>query len=195
MSFLLLATLAMAGTDADVTTGVVALNQGDYAKAFLELQQGLEDPSTLKPKNVPKAWYNLGQAFMATDRPVEAAMAYANALDADIDGAWAKQMQATVVPQLLLQTGLIALSEASNAGTPDPGVLTEAERLLTHAIALIPEQHTGYDLRGQVRDLQGDKVGAQADYTRCLELAEASPPASPDILLAYVAYRSALLKR
>ncbi|HHG84288.1 MAG TPA: hypothetical protein ENJ82_06020, partial [Bacteroidetes bacterium] len=54
--FLFLGTCLWA-QDSKVTTGVVAFQGQDYKKAIDALNVGLADPSQLKEKNVPKAYY------------------------------------------------------------------------------------------------------------------------------------------
>ena len=186
MSLLLLVGLAWSGTDADVTTGVVAFQQGDYARAVEDLEEALEDPSQLKPKNVPKAWFHLGRTYFALERGPEAADAFAKVREVDPSGEWDKSLDAAMAPEIWLNAGLMALAEDRSA---------EAERLLSHHLALRPATHAALDLRGQARQRQGDTAGAIADFDAYLALVEATPPADPDILGAYVAYRRALLAR
>lgn len=63
---------ARAGSmDSKVTTGVIAEMNGDHAEAIEALETALADPSLIKAKQVPKAWFHLGEARrkLAAERP------------------------------------------------------------------------------------------------------------------------------
>jgi len=54
IAWLLAAPCALAGTDADVTIGMVMVQNGDFDAVIVELEQGLESPEMLKAKSASK---------------------------------------------------------------------------------------------------------------------------------------------
>ena len=196
--FTLLISLALAGSDADITTGVVLSQQGDHAQAIEKLQKGLEDPSQLKAKNVAKGWLTLSTSLLHEARVEESAQALRKAREAD-DGKLAKaiERQADVLANAALRGALGLIQEAQRAAAPADQVLLleTAERLASIAAEQGATRAMALDLRAQARDQLGRKDEAAADFAAVLDLHESSPPEKPDLLVAYAAYRLALIQR
>jgi tetratricopeptide (TPR) repeat protein len=209
---LLTAAPAKAGTNADVITGVVAYQQGDYQTAISEFKSAVEDPSTLKEKYVPKAYYYLGKSFISDlsqavlekserlaeleDAPVWAANAYLRARETD-DGKWGESLDIATreLHPALLQQGLALLNQAGREEEEQRAqTLNRALERLEPAVLFVPDDYMGLDLRAQCFDNLGRKADAYAGYVASLE-AHAAKPGHPDVLVGYTAYRAALIAR
>ncbi len=193
----LLCSLALAGSDSDVT-GVVAYDQGQYDKAALRLEEALEDPSALKTRNVAKAWLYLSRTYLAQQRFLEAGQALVQARAADTEGAQAKGIDAAaaaLVPYLA-QLSLVALHQGlGGADEQRAAMLSQSAEIATVAHALAPQEYLLLDVRAQALEQSGRKAEALEDFALALALAEESPAPHPDPLVGYIAYRLALLQR
>ena len=99
-----------AQADTKVTTGVVELQQGDCYQAVKTLRLALTMVADMKPKNVPKAWFSLGDALLCSmrkaatekdmekltefkDAAIDAVEAYTKAKETDTEGKFTKQAE------------------------------------------------------------------------------------------------------
>ncbi|MFT4976895.1 MAG: tetratricopeptide (TPR) repeat protein [Myxococcota bacterium] len=191
-TLMLLSLVASAGSDADVTAGIVAYEGGDYAGAVAALEEALEDPGQLKSKNVPRANLYLSRALMQQlttgdpEAPLRAAQAIIAGRAAD-RGRLSDELdeQAEMVHILLLQGIIGAIRES------DRRTIAALEPWADAAVQLVPDDYLSVDLRGQMRARLGRVEEAQADYGAALDLAEAHPPEPPDVLVGYTAFRAA----
>lgn len=208
--------------DTKITTGVVAYNQQDFAKALKALNTGLSDISQLKSKNVPKGFYYRGMSRLGYMRTlagkvqggselseaeesamntivIDAYQDFQNAKKHD-DGKWGKKVdqQMSVMGTMILQGGLTLLN-----GTYDDQ-MTKAEKQEAYAEVVkymklaeesMPTNYMVYDLRGQAELNLSDSLAALKDFQMAAKVFEENEPKRPDQLIAYVFYRTALIQR
>jgi hypothetical protein len=129
--------------DTKIETGVIAYDRGEYKKALDFFNQGLADPSLVKAKNLPRAYYHRAlckRRVMAADAQAiqgEPTKEQAMALDsllfgaykdlkqakATDDGKWGKKINDALadVNDAFLQAGLAALSSTYGKSVIDSG--------------------------------------------------------------------------
>ncbi len=210
-AMLLLAVTTLAQNDHKITTGVVAYQQGDYAKAERSLRAGLGDESKLKQKNIAKGWYHLGmtligirsKAVQAKDMEtlqrydgalLESYECFTRAIEKNIEGRPYEKLARSQLTQLyneFLSAGLQALNKR---------MYSEAIPYMDIAVAITEnvleeKNYLAYDLRAQAYLGKTDSVSARTDFIKAIETFTSYPPKKPDQLIGYVYYRLALLAR
>lgn len=218
MAFFLMAGLTVqAQMDHKVTTGVVAFNGQDYGKALKALNEALDDPSKLKSKNVPKAYYYRAQTWqrllMAAAQSGDSTMMmkykdaflnsyqdYKKGKETD-DGKWGKKIDAQLMSVYpgLLQGGIQAINviyqnkDLSEAEKKEAGA--EASKYLEMASEIRPEDYVPNDLMGQSYMTMKDTAKAKSNFQAAINKFEKNPPKRPDQLVAYIYYRLALIQK
>ena len=130
--------------------GVAAVENGDYATA-----ETLFDQVVSSGQNVKLAYRGEGIAYLADGNYVKAIDLLTNALhesnglieNADIDTAY-----------------YLAVAQYK------AGQIDEAVKTLDSIVAIRPSSDTAFYLRGKIKLLKNDKVGAMADYDKVVEL-------------------------
>lgn len=207
--FLFIQTIVFA-QDTKVTTGIVNFNQNDFQNAINNLEIALSNTKDLKPSNIPKAYYYYGMSlkrqYEATykEHPLQLQENYMKALEAfnnsikTDDGNWKKkcEMEKSMLVPNILNFGMLALNEANSLkGSAKSGLLEKSEKFLEAAQSNDFENYLAYDLLAQVKLMKGDSVQALNNFKDAVKYFEAKPPKNPDLLIAYVGYRLALLER
>ena len=202
---------ALAQADTKVTSGVVAHNNGDYEKALKYLDQALAAEGDLKAKNVPKAWYYKGKSLLGAmamaaqagdqaklekyaNAPLDAYECFKQAIAKDDDKKKYTKLAKVDLSQLfnpMLQGGLMAM----NAGGNDLALKFLNAAVEIGKTAFDKEYYVTYDLRAQTHMALNDSTAAFEDFTKAHEFFDADLPQKPDLLIAYVYYRKALLFR
>ena len=205
------ASFSFGQADTKVTSGVVAFNAGDYEKALKYLNQALEQESELKSKNVGKAWYYKGKSLIGAmgaaaqakdtekleqyaNAPLEAFECYQQAIAKDDEKQKfikLAKVEMTMLYNPMLQGGLAAM----NAGGNELALkfLNAASEI--GKTAMDQDYYVTYDLRAQTHMALKDTNSAYADFNHAIELFNAHLPESPDLLIAYIYYRRALIER
>lgn len=220
---LALSTTAWAQMDSKVETGIIAFQAGDYKKALDFLNEGLKDKSQLKEKNVPRAYYHRGLARLQvmalegkkmaesnaepTEEQAKALMdmlfgAYDDFKQAKVtdDGKWGKKVdvELTKLNFAFWQAGIKALNVSYDAK------LSQAEReaaskqvaeLMNYSVEIDSKNYFPFDLRAQGKLGIRDSAGAWADFNTAAQLVEANTHTNPDLQVAYIYYRKAILER
>lgn len=204
--------------DSKVTTGVVAFQGQDFKKAIDAFNVALQNPSDLKEKNVPKAYYYralsqlqyMGQ--LASGENAEANQATIKAMvfkiyddlkkakESDSYDKWGKKVdqQLPNVNFALLQGGLRALNEAEGKGMTEAdrnAKYKEVIRYMDNSEEIDGTNYMTNDVRAQSLLAMGDSTGAYTNFAQAAKKFEATPPKRPDQLVAYIYYRMALLER
>lgn len=207
--FLFIQTIVFA-QDTKVTTGIVNFNQNDFQNAIDNLEIALSNTKDLKPSNIPKAYYYYGMSlkrqYEATykEHPEKLQENYMKALDAfnnsikTDDGKWKEkcEMEKSMLVPNIINFGMLALNEANAIrGFAKSGLLDKSEKFLEAAINNDSENYLAYDLLAQVKLAKGDSVQALNNFKEAFKYFESKPPKNPDLLIAYVGYRLALLER
>lgn len=131
---------------------------------------------------------------------------YRRAREHEHAGRW-KELVAAELPQLYQQALQTATGVLHHASQPTlsredkRAAYAEALGVLDVAIQIAPDEYLPYSLRAEAkRSLDGetdapDTRNAHADFATAARLFGEHPPAHPDLLIAYVYYRKALIER
>jgi tetratricopeptide (TPR) repeat protein len=197
--------------DVKVTTGVVHYQQGEFDKAIEALDLALEDVTLLQDKNVPKAYYYralaLKQRYAKALNEKDAEwinthidcwlQIYGDLVEARKadDGTW----EGRISPELeiaygqLVRIGLAQLNTYNDFGRTE--VLPSAIEHFRCASLIQPNDYVAKDLLAQAYLAHKDSVNAAMHFDLASMAFKAHPPEQPDLLIAYVYYRLALLDR
>jgi len=131
------------------------------------------------------------------DAPLASLEAFLKARETD-NGKWGDKIEeelASLNP-MLLQGALGALTGAmSLRGEAKADLLATAEQGASAAATTDPAGYMALDLRARARDGLGRKDEAYVDYRAGIAAFQKSPPSRSDLLVGYIAYRSALIAR
>jgi hypothetical protein len=218
LMLLLLGASGLWAQDSKVTTGVVAYQGQDFEKAIKAFDEGLKDPSLLREKNLPKAYYYRAMSnlmWMSQQNTPEKMEAqkdkldgilfhiygdFKKALETDTQNKWEKKVnqQLQNLSFALLRGGVMALDLASG----DKLTESEKEEAFTEAIKYMdlveevdPTNFTTNDVRAQAQLNLGDSANAYKSFQAAADKYSQHPPKQPDQMIAYVYYRLALLNR
>lgn len=212
---LFLSTVVTAQLDSKVTTGAVHFHQGNYDQALETLNLALSDTGSLKPKNIPKAYYYRGktreslmQQYDSGD-PEATVQYYDLALGAYQDFVNAKktddgrlggkiQTELEMLFHPLLEGGLTFLNSSSAKSLEEKTVRELNEHAMIYldaCIAIKPANYIAYDLRAQAEYNLDQNDDAYKDFIKAKDLFNEEPPKKPDLLIGYVYYRLALIDR
>lgn len=212
----------VAQMDSKIATGTIAYNQGDYAKAIKAYNEGLEDISALKDKNVPKGFYYRGKSNLMRMRQLAQKAAggaelsegdqsflegavmnayqdFKNARQHD-DGKWGKKVDAEMkmIGGLILQSGLSILNgtfDDKMTASEKKEAYKETIKYMDIAEEIEPNNYMVYDLRGQAALNLNDSTKALGDFTAAAGKFKENEPSRPDMLVSYTYYRKALVER
>ncbi len=171
------AVLAQSG-DTKITTGVVAYNQQDFEKAITALNIGLEDPTAVKEKNLPKGFYYRGMSRINYMRQLAGKLAGAGA-DANPEEVLNAKEQ-----EFMEGAVLGAYEDFKNAIKYDDGKWgkkVEAQMLMINAMVL---QGGVAILNGTYDDKMTDEEKKEA-YTETIKYMDASTEISPTTHLGF----------
>lgn len=202
---------ALAQADTKVTSGVVAHNNGDYEKALKYLNQGLAAEGDLKAKNVPKAYYYKGKSLLGVmavaaqagdqekldkyaNAPLDAYECFKQSIAKDDEKKKYTKLAKVEMSRLfnpMLQGGLLAM----NAGGNDIALKFLDAAAEIGATALEKDYYVTYDLRAQTHMALKDTANAYKDFGQAIKLFDEDLPQQPDLLVAYLYYRKALIER
>lgn len=215
-SFLGLFASGLMAQDYKVTTGVVNAQQGDFEEGLKNLNTALENPADIKAKNLPKAYYYKAKCLVgvlakaARDKDLEKVAKYENAyLDAfealkkakeTDDGKWGKKVEADMLGLYnpLLSSGLGFLNAGNDKSTPAEArsiLLDKAEKNLVASTEINPDFYVAFDLLGQTHLSRKDTAAAMTAFGNAKKAFKDNRPKQPDLLIAYVYYRTSLLQR
>lgn len=208
------------GGDSKIETGIIAFQGGDFKKALDFLNEGLKDPTLVKPKNLPRAYYHRGMAklrVMASDAQAikgEPTEEQAKALEGMLlsayddyklakktdDGKWGKKVDDALQNMNIsfLQGALAALNltyKKDITAEDKQEAYTGVVEMTNFSAEIDPTNYFPFDLRGQGKLGLKDSVGAHADFATAAKLIEANTHTRPDLLIAYTYYRKAILER
>lgn len=215
---LLLAAGNLQAQDSKITTGVVAFQGQDYAKAIKAFNEGLKDPSALKSKNVPKGYYYRGMSNLmwmgqlGTPEKMEAHKAelegilfriyddFKNCKETDADNKWTKKVDQQLgnFGYAMLRGGLQALEKAEDKSLSkdeQKTVYKEVIKYMDVVEEIDAKNYTADDVRAQALLSLGDSTNAYKNFKSAGQKFSDNPPKQPDQLIAYVFYRMALLDR
>ena len=207
--------------DSKVSAGAVKFENGDYKLALDNLDKALVNPSALKHKNVPKAYYFRAQArikymgelakqaqggYALTSEEqsiVQTAVPkswldYKKALAED-DGKWKSKIQVKMVSigKMALSYGSNlynqAFSEKNNSSSKQL-YYTEAKKYFTIAAESAPSDYLAYDLLGQVQLSLNDTIQALSNFEKSVDLFSKNLPKKPNQFIAYSYYRIAIIE-
>lgn len=212
--FASLLSINLLAQDAKITTGVVAYDQGDYAKAVEALTEGLQDESKVKPKYLPKGFYYLGKSLVNQlqqaaiqkdneainkyqDNLLKAHNAFKKAQSTD-DGKWGEKVdkELSMMYNAFLTTALNLLNSANQLkGAEANQSYSEARKYLNICIEIDGDNYLSYDLLGQTELGLKDSTNAIKSFHKASQAFITNPPKRPDMLIGYVYYRIGLLER
>lgn len=208
--------------DSKIATGVIAFNQSEFDKAIKAFDEGLEDISKLKEKNIPKGFYYRGKSRLMKMRQLaQKAAGGADLSEADQnflqtavmdsyqdfksaeqhdDGKWGKKVEAEVqnIGGLILQSGLTILNGTFDAQMSESDKMEaykETVKYMDVAQEIMPDNYMVYDLRGQASLNLSDSSKALNDFGTAIGKYKEFEPQRPDQLVAYTFYRKALVER
>lgn len=204
--------------DSKVTTGVVAYQGQDFEKAIKAFNEGLKDPSLLKAKNLPKAYYYRGMSNLmwmgqlGTPEKMEAHKAelegilfriyddFKKCKETDADNKWTKKVDQQLgnFGYAMLRGGLQALEKAEDdklSKDEQKKVYQEVIKYMDVVEEIDPTNYTADDVRAQALLSLGDSTKAFQNFKSAGKKFTDNPPKQPDQLIAYVYYRTALLQR
>lgn len=209
--------------DSKIETGVIAYQQGSYAKAIDAITIGLDHKDQLKSKSIPKAYYHRGMARLKlmgqlgakakdmTEAEQEALGAQLQELlvgsytdlkeaKATDDGKWGKKVEAALANMNIafLQAGLQGLNLAYGKDIK-PEEKTAAFKsvieVMNYSIEIENDNYFSHDIRGQAQMGLGDSTSALADFTKAATLIEGNTHTRSDLLIGYVFRNKAILER
>jgi hypothetical protein len=215
---LLLAAGNLHAQESKITTGVVAFQGQDYEKAIKAFDEGLKDPSGLKEKTLPKAYYYramsnlmwMGQ--MGTPEKVEAHKDqlegilfriygdFKKSKETDTQDKWTKKVDQQLgnFGYAMLRGGLEAMEKADDESlskAEQKKVNEEVIKYMDVVEEIDPTIYTANDVRAQAQLALGDSTKAYNSFKAAGKKFSENPPKQPDQLIAYVYYRQALLDR
>lgn len=191
--------LAMA-QDSKVTTGAIAFGegQGSYEKARGLLEEGVSDPSALKAKNVPKAYFMLGEIYVFfaqiqnPDHPDAAEKAYDYYKKAIAADDVKKKYTKKLVNKDAVDKYWSALYNAG-VNAYNYGAYEKAQDLFSNAIELDEKHITSLIMLGYSNLLSKDTANAIKYISKGIDTYMANKPETPDTLVSNAYTQKALL--
>lgn len=191
---------ALASPKSDLTSGMVAFETQDYARAAAYFQDALR--GGLRARDVPKAHYYRARALLndyvqsqggRDPKPpavVQQAMqALLDARRADQDGRWEEQLD-----EVRGQVVVVALSVVSEQ-VYITRQLPDAQAMAQLTVELAPDNPMAHYLLGMAFEQLGQKVEARQAFGRVVSLVEQAPPEPPNLMLVYAAFWAAVYER
>lgn len=202
--------------DTKIVTGVINFQNQDFEGAMKALDEGLADPSQVKPKNLPKGYFHraktrmmlMAQAAQKGDtvklKSMENALFdvysdYKKTLETD-DGKWAddveRELKTFKFAVLQGSFGLLNMVYKKEVKGDDR---KEALVMVVKYSDMLKEMDAkdwlSYDLSGQANLLAEDSTKALADFAKAGEVYTQNLPATPDLGVGYTFYRASVISR
>lgn len=206
--------------DSKIETGIIAFDRQEWKECIKYIDEGLKDPTLVKPKNLPRAYYHRGRAHLMVmaqegqaikgEPTPEQAKSLENHLmssyndfkqaKATDDGKWGKKVDdaLTNLNVAFLQAGLAALNMTFGkemTAEKKAEAYKDVLDAMNLSVEIDPNNYFSYDLRGQAHLGLGDSTKALSDFTNAARLIEGNTHQRPDLLVAYTYYRKALIER
>lgn len=191
-----------------VTSGIVAYDQGDYASALEKINTALKNPQDLKDKQLYKAWLYKGKSLSALyseavrtndadllmehlNNLIAAYDCYQNAYKAANEASETREIDQEIVNLVpsMLQMGLFEMNNDN---------FEDAKKYFDNCMTVdakfpFDDNYLFYGLSGQNGLNLGDSTRALVDFTAAINVYQKNKPATPDFMIGYTYYRSAII--
>ena len=198
-----------------VTAGQLAYEDGNYDLAIIQFNEAIQDFTKLDKSRVALAYLYRGKSrlmrlYMASlDEKKDDVAEYQNALfeayddfnDALTydDGLYQSLIkdELYLLKESLVQAGLTVFNRLNNGYylNEDIAVSLNFSQACMDKAILIEEDYLSYDVLAQINLVKKDSLKALGYFNTAAELYNKQKPDMPDLLIAYVYYRIALLDR
>lgn len=206
-----------AQSETSVEEGISLLKQQKYVAALEKFHAGLSNPGSASADQVSRGYYYQGLAYVGLtrkllrednpalqqkyqDSDLKALQSFQASVNANPGQKYAQLSEERLdeLKPSVQQSGQSLLAETDRMG------LSRSERLSINNLALkyfevltelFPTDYINFDLKGQVLLAKADTAAAFRHFVRATELFEQYPPAQPDMLVAYIYYRMAMIQR
>ena len=200
-----------------VEEGINLFKQQKYIEALDKFQSGLSNPGAISADQISRGYYFQGLTYMGLtrkllrednpalqqkfqDSDLKALQSFQAAINANPGQKYARLSEERLneLKPSVQQSGQSLLAENDRTGLSRAEQMSVANLALKYfevLTELFPTDYINFDLKGQVLLIRADTAAAFVHFVRATELFEQYPPAQPDMLVAYIYYRMAMIQR